>query len=190
MSDGGSVAPPMALAGLAGVVVTAALVLIWGDSGGAAARLLDNAFCRGILALGVAALVYAMLELRGLSLELRGRPPRSSWITGRSARAISMPQWQALRARRRAPLTYAVFALPVLGFLGTVIGISGAIGDLGELFQSDDRSTALAEVLGQLRFAFDTTFLGLVGVLPAALGMTVVDALADRVEAELQAASQ
>ena len=64
------------------------------------------------------------------------------------------------------PLSYAVWVLPLLGFIGTVVGISDAIGGLGTVFAEGDRQAALELVLGALHFAFDTTFAGLVLVIP------------------------
>ena len=52
-------------------------------------------------------------------------------------------------------------------FIGTVIGISGAIGGLGGVFAEAGREEALAGVLADLRYAFDTTFVGLATVIPA-----------------------
>ena len=60
-----------------------------------------------------------------------------------------------------APLRDAAALFPGLGFLGTVIGISGAIGGLREVMSGGDPT----ELIGGLRTAFDTTFLGLVAAL-------------------------
>tara|TARA_R110002074_G_scaffold283900_2_gene455535 strand:+ start:4650 stop:5240 length:591 start_codon:yes stop_codon:yes gene_type:complete len=139
-----------------------------------ALRLILNPMCRAILGLAIAACIYALLELRGSLMDVGGRLGILSWSSGRTEAAITGEHWRVHQEQRLAPLSYAVFALPLLGFIGTVIGISGAIGDLGAMFEAEDRGQALAAVLGELRFAFDTTFAGLAGVLPVALGLLII----------------
>lgn len=65
------------------------------------------------------------------------------------------------------PIQYAAWAMPLLGFIGTVVGISASIEGL-QVVASDLASGAagLDTVLDGLQFAFDTTFVGLVLVLP------------------------
>jgi hypothetical protein len=148
-------------------------------------RLTGNWMCRVILTFGLAAAFYGMLELVGSRYDASGRRPAMPWLFGRGERGVSAENWRALNEQRIAPVGFAVFALPLLGFIGTVVGISGAIGELAGLFEGEDRTAALALVLLELRFAFDTTFAGLVGVLPVAfLGMLIRNAAAD-VEARL-----
>jgi hypothetical protein len=148
-------------------------------------RLTGNWMCRVILTFGLAAAFYGMLELVGSRYDASGQRPALPWLFGRGEEGISDENWRALNEQRLAPVSFAVFALPLLGFIGTVVGISGAIGELAGLFEGEDRTAALAQVLSELRFAFDTTFAGLVGVLPVAfLGMLIRNAAAD-VEARL-----
>lgn len=162
-------------------------------SGEAFERYLGNDFCLGITALGLAALIYALLQLWGLSLDRRAAEQRAGggatrllcYVTGRDPNHLGgmdltasagkdvmlrcaevSDVWEAFRARRASFLTYAIWALPLLGFIGTVVGISGAIGGLGDVFASNERDAALAGVLSSLQFAFDTTLIGLVAVLP------------------------
>ena len=139
-----------------------------------AVRLILNPMCRAILGLAVATCIYALFELRGSLMDGAGRLGTLSWSSGRTEATITGEHWRVQQEQRLAPLSYAVFALPLLGFIGTVIGISGAIGDLGAMFEAEDRGQALAAVLGELRFAFDTTFAGLAGVLPVALGLLII----------------
>jgi hypothetical protein len=56
------------------------------------------------------------------------------------------------------PLRYAQTLFPAIGFVGTVIGISGAVRALPDVI----RNHAVDELLRSLHVAFDTTFLGLV----------------------------
>ncbi len=63
-----------------------------------------------------------------------------------------------------------IWALPVLGLIGTVIGIALAVGDFGTLIGGnvDDVEvikTSLVDVTSGLSFAFTTTLLGLLGAL-------------------------
>ena len=82
-----------------------------------------------------------------------------------------------------------VWAIPVLGFIGTVLGLSDAIGQFsGVLGAADDVSqisTALKGVTSGLATAFDTTLVALVAALVVQLAMTVIrrneDAFLDEV---------
>jgi hypothetical protein len=69
------------------------------------------------------------------------------------------------------PLQFGIWVLPLLGFIGTVIGISEAIAGLHPLVGSaGDTSTVLSQSIGRvlagLETAFDTTLLGLLCVIP------------------------
>jgi len=75
------------------------------------------------------------------------------------------------------------WATPMLGFLGTVIGITQALGDLGsqsELLASDPK-TAMQSLLSGLYVAFDTTALA----LSLSIILMFVQFLVDRVESDL-----
>lgn len=142
-------------------------------------RLAGNLFVRGIVFVGIWAFLYGLLQLWGVSRGT-GREGLATWVSGRKAVASAVPggadatlgagiflsRWDLLATRRMAPLSYAIWVLPLLGFIGTVIGISDAIGGLGNVFADADRQEALQSVLGALRFAFDTTFAGLLLVIP------------------------
>lgn len=67
------------------------------------------------------------------------------------------------------PIAYAVWVLPVSGFVGTVIGVSSAIAPLDGLLNASggvDKG-AIDKVLAGLNVAFDTTLFGLISVIPA-----------------------
>ena len=70
-----------------------------------------------------------------------------------------------------APLSFVVWVMPLLGFIGTVVGITQAIGGLEEVVGTGATpvSGGLENVLAGLRFAFDTTFIGLILVIPTML---------------------
>ena len=69
-----------------------------------------------------------------------------------------------------------VWAIPVLGFVGTVLGLSQAIGGFGGVLAATDDvgqlAPALGEVTGGLSTAFDTTLKALVAALCIQLAMT------------------
>lgn len=73
-----------------------------------------------------------------------------------------------------------IWAIPLLGFLGTVLGISEALGKLG-VSQTDDLSKMMSGLQSSLYVAFDTTAQAL--VLSIALMFTLY--LADRLESQL-----
>lgn len=75
------------------------------------------------------------------------------------------------------PLRLGLTAFPMLGFLGTVVGLSGAIESLPAAMGNPD---ALQPVLSELHIAFDTTLLGLIGALICLAGSKMVEQAWDR----------
>lgn len=76
-----------------------------------------------------------------------------------------------------APISFTIWVLPLLGFIGTVVGITQAIGGLEQSVTPDAAlAEGLGRVLGGLAFAFDTTFVGLVLVIPTMLCLLVLRA--------------
>lgn len=71
-----------------------------------------------------------------------------------------------------------VWAIPVLGFIGTVLGLSEAIGKfsgvLGEAGDVSEITAGLKGVTGGLATAFDTTLVALVAALAVQMLMTVL----------------
>lgn len=71
-----------------------------------------------------------------------------------------------------------VWAIPVLGFIGTVQGLSLSLGAFGDVIQEsadfDQLKPALREVTGGLATAFDTTLLALVAALVVQMLLTVI----------------
>ena len=70
-------------------------------------------------------------------------------------------------------LNVFIWAIPILGFIGTVYGIGESIGEFSEFIRSADSGSvggqlrsALGGVTNGLSIAFNTTFLALVGVIP------------------------
>jgi biopolymer transport protein ExbB/TolQ len=69
-----------------------------------------------------------------------------------------------------------IWAIPVLGFIGTVMGLSVAIGGFGEVLATTTDPTALSDslkgVTGGLSTAFETTLLALIFALTLQLAVT------------------
>lgn len=64
--------------------------------------------------------------------------------------------------RMLSPLRFGFSAFPMVGFLGTIVGLSGAIARLPDAVADKE---LLGPVLDELFVAFDTTFLGLLGAI-------------------------
>ncbi len=83
-----------------------------------------------------------------------------------------------------APLNFAIWVLPLLGFIGTVVGITEAIGGLEQVVTLTGTPAGgnLNGVLAGLKFAFDTTFIGLVLVIPTMLYSLTLRARAQKLD--------
>lgn len=71
-----------------------------------------------------------------------------------------------------------IWAVPVLGFIGTVVGLSQAIGEFGSVVASGagitELTSSLSGVTSGLSIAFETTFIGLVAALLIQLLATII----------------
>jgi biopolymer transport protein ExbB/TolQ len=71
-----------------------------------------------------------------------------------------------------------IWGIPILGFIGTVLGLSTAIGRFGQVVGAGDAietlQSSLQEVTGGLAIAFDTTLIALVAALIIQLILTAV----------------
>lgn len=71
-----------------------------------------------------------------------------------------------------------IWSIPVLGFVGTVIGLSVAIGSFGSVLQAssnlDGIKSSLSDVTAGLATAFETTLQALIAALFIQLLMTFV----------------
>ena len=71
-----------------------------------------------------------------------------------------------------------VWAIPVFGFIGTVLGLSSAIGGFGDVLASGAElgmlRDALQGVTGGLATAFETTLIGLVAAVMIQLALTLL----------------
>ena len=75
-------------------------------------------------------------------------------------------------------LSGIVWVIPILGFIGTVIGLSGAIGGFGEVLGADatieSLRSGLTPVTSNLGIAFDTTFVALVFAMVIQMLLTLL----------------
>ena len=86
-----------------------------------------------------------------------------------------------------------IWATPMLGFLGTVIGITLALGDLSPQALVSTPETAMQGLLSGLAIAFDTTALALIlsillmfaQYLTNSIGIELLEAVDSRINAEL-----
>lgn len=94
--------------------------------------------------------------------------------------AVVLPGRSTLEGPRRRFFRILISALPLLGFLGTVLGIMTALAGLPDLLLGDrgsssDLGQALSGSFSGIALAFETTLLGLVGSLIATIGLALVE---------------
>ena len=82
-----------------------------------------------------------------------------------------------------APLRDAVTLFPAVGFLGTVVGVTIALGGLQQVMAS--AKGGAGRLLDGLMTAFDTTFLGLLAALVLTVVLFVIDAAIAQIAALL-----
>lgn len=174
-------------AGGAAVLLFSVTLALGGAAGepGAVAWLLATPVHAALVVLSAAVavlLVAAMAETKPAPLGLAGMPPAEpAWV---EAAAV------ARRARRRFVRTL-IALLPVLGFLGTVLGIMTALEALPAALSvpADGARTGVApqfaQSLGGIATAFETTLMGLVASFAFSLWLAAVE----RNEAEREADS-
>lgn len=141
----------------------------------------------------------ALQRLRAWDPGIRSRPVgrRVMWVLqhlegGDPQRAHELTRHQADLEGDNAASGYRtvrlfIWAMPILGFIGTVLGISLAVGGFSEFLTTNvsideiDRVTSeLGNVASGLSFAFDTTLLGLLAGLVASVASTAVQAKEER----------
>ena len=95
----------------------------------------------------------------------RGAPGTRQWIAVLAGLGNTGPgasDWREAGAVALSvavnPVRVAAVLFPAIGFIGTVVGVSLAIGGLGDVLGSGET----APLLEGLRIAFDTTLIGLV----------------------------
>ena len=173
-------------------------------------RYLNNSLCDLILYVFLSLLIYWIFQLVGLRVDRyqNGIPPSEGSaskprfykiacvVSGRpvinpeSGERNHTQEGFLLRIRETVmPLNFGIWVMPILGFIGTVIGITRAIGGLEPLMKSSmmngsaNLGGAVSGVMSGLKFAFDTTLIGLVLVIPTTLMTLTLSAALSRMEA-------
>lgn len=84
-----------------------------------------------------------------------------------------------------------IWALPMLGFLGTVLGISVSIGGFSGLLANvedlEKVKSSLTQVTGGLSTAFDTTLLGIIAAVVCMLMMSITEKAEQRLACDIEA---
>ena len=122
-----------------------------------------NLFLWGMALLAGKWLLGAMeLKRQGSHLSRLDRAYRLSEREGDSQQEFAAALWQQFEAFYTLP-RYIGWAIPILGFIGTVLGISLAAEGLAELLSNEgaDFSRSLDQALRPLGIAFDTTLVAL-----------------------------
>ena len=78
-------------------------------------------------------------------------------------------------------LRFGVAAFPMVGFIGTIVGLSGAIKNLPQAIGNPE---LLQPVLDDLNVAFDTTLLGLCGAILSLLLLRIGEGIVDTMSAQ------
>lgn len=172
-------------------------------------RYLANPLCRMIAGLWTLTVIYALFQWVGARALARlvqsgaaPGPVERFWLWP-SARRLGRPGGGGLprdlvveqRAReahaRGQPLQFAVWALPMLGFTGTVLGITDAVEGLGVMLGHTGgvQTEAMAKITRWLHFAFDSTLVALVLVMPLRLIADWVELDEHRLSAALEQAA-
>lgn len=165
-------------------------------------QLLSNGFCVAITSVFSGGLLFAILQFIGLQVDsgdlerrlyrfLSGRSTTTHQTRGRDDDLTGDRVLELLTLRRQRelmPLQYVIWVLPMLGFIGTVWGITHSIGGLTGLVGGQGGGSENVEaVLSGLRFAFNTTLLGLVGAVPLMLWLAALRSHAIHLDASLAA---
>lgn len=114
--------------------------------------------------------------------------PKASW----SCSVVGLPQisskdeFSRLAGRgsvyATAPIRDAATLFPAVGFLGTVVGVTIALGGLEQVMAKGDPS----RLMNGLLTAFDTTFLGLLASLVLTIVMFAIDSATSQIAALLE----
>lgn len=122
--------------------------------------------------LGVLRLVWRDLYSR-LSLDGAGVTESLSAAEAKLAQ-LRRRMEERLQRVEYAIIGYCLWAMPIIGFIGTVVGIAGSLGSADKVVRATDQvaqGAAVTLVTSQLGVAFDTTLVALVCSIPVMLLM-------------------
>ena len=116
--------------------------------------------------------------------------------SGNLRRAHDTFRYQADLAAEASVANYStarvfIWAMPILGFVGTVLGIGLAVGEFsgfltGDIDNVDLVKGELSKIASGLSYSFDTTTLGLLACLPSMLLMSFVQKAEDVLSSKLE----
>lgn len=124
----------------------------------------------------------------------RARAMQAFLMTGRRSAAVAAAEEDAALAQAAADASYAapramIWAIPLMGFIGTVIGISAAIAGFSDFLQQAEEieqiKTAIGGVTTGLAVAFDTTLVALALSVIVMLPLVLLERFEHRVLAEI-----
>ena len=131
------------------------------------ARASKNLFYQGMIVVALGCLAYCAALLLTLNSWIRasdmgGEPSRfPAALVGLGRSGPLTSDWHTegpvVLQLAANPVRDAAVVFPAVGFIGTVVGVSLAIGGLEEVMETQETGP----LLDGLRIAFDTTFLGL-----------------------------
>lgn len=151
-------------------------------------RYLQQPFIQMQLGLIMAGLAYGILVLSFSTYRLNGLIDHIKNLAKHGTCSDAIKLAAAEIDNQALPLSYITWVLPVSGFIGTVMGVSAALKPLGQLLGANGIDQgAISAVLSGLNVAFDTTFVGLIGVLPTMALLMLLDLNANRKVARLWA---
>jgi len=143
----------------------------------------------------LALIIYGILQIIGALADARAVRPGGAPLAWRFIGAFSGRSWRLLknfhepnnrehhfslgREVLAGPLRLGQWMFPVVGFIGTIIGISGAVERLPHVLDSPDN---LDRLLSNLHTAFDTTFVGLAASVLLMFIVYILDAMWDQNE--------
>lgn len=123
--------------------------------------------------------IVTLLESERKAIMMEGVAAEAQQAASERIHAL-VARAEAAESASLAPLSFVVWVLPILGFLGTVIGVSNSMGPLEALATGESAAKVAPELLRHLRYPFDATFTGLVLLLPMMACFTAVAARARR----------
>ncbi len=156
---------------------------------------------------GLTALGFALLQWLGITLEQRqkigdkpslflkifskisGRPGLAADCLKSHDPALQQSTLNYCQRQDKYPLLvleFCIWLLPLLGFIGTIIGISGAMEKMAVLFTLTQENNFTA-VLNQLATAFYTTLFALVAVIPLMILLYILQAETEKLHLLRQA---
>lgn len=148
------------------------------------ARFVESSYQQVLFIVLLGAILYGLWQLiapnQPAPAEIGVRKKRLRTISNLLAGRKSTDDPVLLRnsiSQAQSPLQLLMWAFPMFGFLGTVYGLSGAVGRLSDITSSGQgfKPELLKPVFGQLDIAFDTTIQGILSAMVVAVILSLLD---------------